>query len=612
MLNLRKWKRLAKKFRNKVTLTENENGWNGAPRATSIRAFKMKLKIFFIVRGQSSRTNEIQARAAVFELCCPSGFASWRDVTWRIVTAIGGSKDHQIKPKEPTQVFLQKYPQLTPYVKSGIGRLTLASTTKSFLISHYQDITFPVDVSKICLANALKYRLHDSLNSIWTSDQSNEANFIPHNIACLPVSSEYRSLQATVDFTLHTSNEIIASQSRCPLSMSIQEFLAFQDIRSGQRLQLPKILRELASTNLDFGAEGVAILITHATLQAGDGLENNSLRVAHQFFRDNAFCVELARQLRKKLQSICANWKEIYTMKIVIVLLLRLGSLASAHLKTTRDAKNLLVDARNTTLQWVRSIRQEINSAKDAEVAQKLSRSLLLNALLCRRTFDLDAEQVEVSCLGSNDVSIFVECAIVIHDNTPANLDNSSLQLRQDLAHDWRLAHDMEFKLCHSIANSEISLVRAIKQNWPSSGNFGPWTFLPTPNERWVTAKTESTTDSSGQKVQFNVLEGRLLVDGHPVGRLPADITERSLYQRMFTGRVFEVYPSQMPEMTYASASYLHDHEVHFGLRNGSLIVRAVKRGSQHTLELIPHTIFKKTEVVLIFLCHSLMIALIG
>jgi len=538
--------------------------------------------------------NEIQARAAVFELCCPSGFASWRDVTWRIVTAIGGNEDHQVQPKEPTQVVLQKYTQLTPYVKSDIGRLTLASTTKSFLVSHYHDIAFPVDVSKVCLANALKYRLYDSLNDIWTSDQSNEANFAPHNIAYLPVSSEYRSLQATVDFTCHTSNEIIASQSRCPLSMSIQEFLAFQDIRSGQRLQLPKILRELASTNLDFGAEGVAILITHAALQAGDGLENNPLRVSHQFFRDSAFCVELVRQLRKKLESICANWKEIYTMKIIIVLLLRLGSLASAHVKTTRDAKNLLVEARNTTLQWIRSIRQEVNSAKDAEVAQKLSRSLLLNALLCRRTFDLDVEQLEVSCLSSNDVSIFVECAIVIHDNTPANLETASLQLRQDLAHDWRLAHDMEFKLSHSIANSEMALVRAIKQNWPSSGNFGPWTFLPTPNERWVTAKTESTMDSSGQKVQFNVLEGRLLVDGRPVGRLPADMTKQTLYQRMFIGRVFEVYPSQMPEMTYASASYLHDHEVHFGLRNGSLIIRAVKRGAPHTLELIPHTIFKK------------------
>lgn len=69
------------------------------------------------------------AKAVIFELRIPPGFATWRDATWQILQ-IG---QRQQIPDRPPHVFLYDYPGLRSYMEpTGCG-ITLASRTKYVL-----------------------------------------------------------------------------------------------------------------------------------------------------------------------------------------------------------------------------------------------------------------------------------------------------------------------------------------------------------------------------------------------------------------------------------------------------------------------------------------------
>jgi hypothetical protein len=93
--------------------------------------------------------------------------------------------------------------------------------------------------------------------------------------------------------------------------------------------------------------------------------------------------------------------------------------------------------------------------------------------------------------------------------------------------------------------------------------------------------------------VQVNVLRGEFLVDGNPVGRLPATITGRADYSRIFGDVVFEVQPAAGQRGKYVSLHALESTLFSFELDGDRLIVvqRYEKKGDEY--ELIPHASFK-------------------
>ena len=78
------------------------------------------------------------------------------------------------------------------------------------------------------------------------------------------------------------------------------------------------------------------------------------------------------------------------------------------------------------------------------------------------------------------------------------------------------------------------SLCEAINSGWPGSRHFGSWFALSSPNERWVTTTTIDILNDSKFKVHYNILDGSLLVNYCPIGRLPLTTTSEHLYQRIF------------------------------------------------------------------------------
>ena len=480
--------------------------------------------------------DEVLAISAVFELCCPSAYSSWRDATWLIVNDLGRKFSDLAPPSRKAFISVWEYSGLQAYHSAARSRVDVRSTTPALRI---KSLKFPIGEEKVCVPNRLRYDLFDNEGKVWTAEEMNTPTFFHHTIEKLPEDTIYASLQFAVDATTHTSNQILARQFKCPRGLNLLEYSTFQDIRAGKKSQWLKILRELAATNLNFSAEATLILVSHAALQVEEGSGDDPLRLAHWVFRDDTFCQTLVQQLEKRFNSIQANWKETSLMKLLIVLLLRLISLDSTQ-KTHNDASTLLQRIRAVVFQWMRDLRKNLHMSADPALAQKFSTLALSTALLCRRTFGLEVND-GIAELRPEALKVFVECSIVISNQTPpSKFDRLPVLIRNDIIHDWTIASSLECKVRTSIELNEDSLSDAISAGWPGAHHFGSWATLSSPDERWVTTTTIDIEYDTKLKVHYNILHGTLLVNHCPVGRLPLAITTENLYQKIFGNVSFE------------------------------------------------------------------------
>lgn len=241
---------------------------------------------------------------------------------------------------------------------------------RSFLNTHYAQVSFPTALDQVCLPHGLKYGLFEHQSSLWTSSHLANPSFADLCSPSLPGKSVYGSLRKflhpTFEGTNPSANEVVASQTRCPNTLATTEYTAFQDLRLGSSVQWIRLLRELASSNLNLGTVEVGTLVAELALLAGRNDGDNVLRMSHWIFQDGNFCRALASQIRRRLESIAANWRESQTAECLIFLTQRLWSLSSCT-ESVREAENLLIDARKMTHVWVRTYCTFMSTSFQAE-----------------------------------------------------------------------------------------------------------------------------------------------------------------------------------------------------------------------------------------------------
>lgn len=98
------------------------------------------------------------------------------------------------------------------------------------------------------------------------------------------------------------------------------------------------------------------------------------------------------------------------------------------------------------------------------------------------------------------------------------------------------------------------------------------------------------------QRIHFNVLEGGLVIDYVLLGKLPTMYSEHETFQHLFGERVFWIWPSSLPGITYMAASLVEQHSVHFGMRNGSLVTRLILPDVRTVYEHVPRSMFLATN----------------
>ncbi|KAL8797955.1 MAG: hypothetical protein Q9182_007083 [Xanthomendoza sp. 2 TL-2023] len=544
--------------------------------------------------------DDILAKSIVFELLLPSAFAAWRDSVWQLLMLARGEHIPDQKP----MLLLREYPGLEYYAQTSNASITLASKRKSFRQAHYSKIPLPASLEKVYLPHALKSKMFDSKGGLWTSSHLDKPSFAAICSAVLPPRSAWISLKRYIHPTFHdvrpSTNEIVASQTRCPNSLTIAEYSSFQDLRVGTMIQWVKLLRELASPNINFGSAEVNILVTELALGAGPAEDGHFLRATHWVFGDRSFCQTLAECIRVRLQAIATNWREGQTVECLSVLVQRPWCLGQDK-DTINEARELILLVRSITYIWIKSLRCEISNAFDVDTAQKRSRESLHAALLCRKTYMLEAARANGDFQHAA-FACFLECAFTIKDNLSLNessyISNMPASLRSLFVSDLQLIHSLESQVRGSVQSLQSAVSEAVNNVWmgaegASARRFSTWTMLSAPQDSWCEAHSLSGDGIAQQLIHFNIMDGTLYIDGRLLGRLPEEFAQQDFFQQFFGNRVFLTRPSFLQGMSYMFVSPFEEHEIHFGFRKGYRFMRVRPLSSSNTiLEYLPASTF--------------------
>ncbi|KZP03932.1 hypothetical protein FIBSPDRAFT_844484, partial [Athelia psychrophila] len=529
----------------------------------------------------------LEAKAAVFELQCPSSFGTWRIITYLFLRDICLTS-HKASADPP--ISLHAYEGLQAFKdQNSSHRISFASTTKSFTKSHYATASIPSSESEVCVNNGLQFRLFDAQRSEWAAVTFGACSLAEYCTSRLP-EGPYKFLQYAVENTSHTSNDMLAAQEDCPTDLSLHEYAAFVGLRAGPRLQWLNIARELRTGALTFRREEVFILLTQAAWEIGPLC--NEEREWHGELCGAEFASLLLRELSQLITSVQSNWAEVTCARMVTALTSRL--LASTSNSYTRDqAYALLRRIRAISFDWMHDLARILREIEDEDKLADFERRMCEIAATCRSTYDVDPVHLQNILHSSDDHAILLECTVVIHDHTPPNPASLPTDFKNLLARDRRLSHALEETFLRQSQVSSDGLDRALLALW-SGYKRGPgrWIGQVSPNDRWLVVKAAPSASGTTQSVQLNFLEGLLLVDGKPLSRLPVTFSRHPTYTRIFGKKLFDVFPADSPEMEFTASRSLNDNQVSFAMRdlNTRLVIRITSDSQRY--ELVPHEVF--------------------
>lgn len=544
--------------------------------------------------------------AIVFELDAPSYLAAYRDATWIITREL--AHPSRPRPSLAPHMQLKGYKPLRPFDRSKARAISLASAKKSFLQSHYKKVKMKVEKGAILLPNGLDFRLYDKKSQIWVGDLSKPLTFSHFCGIHIPP-----ALQSSVfppqehpphDPDGPSSYEAIANQVKCPMNTSVHEFAAYQRLFAGRSRRWLSLLAELASPNLNFSSEDAMHVIGQLATQAGPARQHSGLlRDFHVVFQDSAFCARLAEQIRRRLRMIYSNWRETYCMEMLITLGLRLFRLATNQ-GDRGAAHELIMMAREATLGWITQIREDLWNSTEASAAEAIARYGVWASLLYRRSFTT-FEDSNPADMSANELEGFTQASVALQQNLVVDLGRLFPTLKGMMARDTKMAYRIQHGVESAIRRHPLGLNRAISKTWsdttdPGSATdstLGPWEFLPSESagSQWVTCLTKSTGVAVlTQRLHYNYLDGRLLVDGSHIGKLPLAIRDSEDVKELFGNQHLLTFPSPRLGMSHVLARPQMGQSIHFGLRGSRVIIQAVV--GEQVWEHVPRHIFFGTS----------------
>ena len=264
---------------------------------------------------------------------------------------------------------------------------------------------------------------------------------------------------------------------------------------------------------------------------------------------------------------------------------------STADTDISKRACTLLRTARDVTRPWISTVNEKLQSTQDETAREGLQQRLCMLAATCFSTFDVCPRHVPALLSKDEDFSTAMQCAIIVHDNTPPSCTNeNSPYLMRMLSRHRRLLRDLEpvFHQSDRTADPKDTGVllhagaydQAVSQVWSGFRGTSSWHALPSPNSRWISCVAER--EQKEQEVHYDLLTGQLLVDGKQLGRLPREIMEHPTYAsvlgavsdqlpifayrlRLFLTtiqKIFDVVPADIPGMDYMTRTVVSGYEV--------------------------------------------------
>ncbi|KAJ2898169.1 hypothetical protein MKZ38_004135 [Zalerion maritima] len=522
-----------------------------------------------------------RAKAVVFELSCPPLFATYRDTTWHILKNLGYvNLMSSTKPMDT----VHKYKQLESFAECDEPEVTLASSVKSYLNTHYSQVYFPVECDAVFKPHALRHSYCHVESSIWPGKIrppiQPPPSFAPHCRPVLAATSPFLAILSLPSFnndgSTISSYDISANQAVCPTGLNVHEFGALQGVLSGRRQRWLSILTELASANINFSADAVSCIVSHTVIQLGPvDKDLHELGMTHRLLLDTQLCDKLLSEISHRLHIIASNWREVHLMNFLITVLLRVVEIGSAR----EDALKLLGTARETTRRWLTMLADK-STTSDTAVAKQCQHYTLWSGLLCKYTF---TSWVFIDdTIPATDLKVFVESSLLVQNNLPKP-DDLRDSLAQVVLRDFNLMFSLKELICSSIEIEPQALVDGFSCVWPHEER-EVRKFLSArfdEQEESITVEIESPRNSRGSGIEahYYLLTGLLLINGHPRGTLPAGESNSIHLEEIFGSRTLQTFPSNMPGMTYHLCIQENKYGFHIGFEGGHMILKAYGNG---------------------------------
>ena len=530
----------------------------------------------------------IQAKAVVFELCCPRGFRAWRDTTWSLLADLSPQTN-----EETCSFTLPSYQPLKKYkqIKGRSSRVVLASRTNCYLNTHYTEpARFDCQLDDVCLPHAGQYGLWDCKRKIWISSTNLQPSIKEQCTLSLPEKA-YSQLQWMTDSVAHTENDVLAAQNYCPPQLSLSEFNAFGFLRAGASTQWLNVFIELCSSSLRWHIASTKNLIQQAIWEAGCsgsahinglGLSERWIRDSHVIVRMQGFCDALLKAIRSKHDIIQSNWKEMHCMEALISLVSRIVAIGTdGH---AEEALDVLSDLRHTVYKWVKALQKHCQNLEPKSSIREGHKRLLQACFAYKATFNASCYRPQSKVFTNVEaISSFVHCSIMIQDHLPERLPQDLQELHvNDNRLSLRMLADLQEASMQNTSSKGITagIQRVLKEPIAVSG----WKSNDE-TRLWITGCATHDPLAGSRRIEYNLLSGTLLINGTRVGRLPASVTSHDIYVELFGTQVIEAVKSDMPQMLYKGTEEVHGNIVHFGIFNDVLAIRIVRDGQ--TWELI-------------------------
>jgi hypothetical protein len=467
------------------------------------------------------------SRAILFELRCPQPFAIWRDIVKEILQASSLDAQGHHRNLFP----LSEYAPLSQFYIDAYPaqRVRMASSTRPLASFSYEKrVTIPTTLSEVVSKHNGQFSLYDAVTHGWITKLS-----VPElNKQCtFQLDGVYKPLQAYIETTSHTPNQVIAAQHLCPVSLSIDEYITFGHIRAGDRLQWRNIIRALRTQSLTFSESGVYFLILQAVWQAGPGGGEGVRREAHADLQDEIFCAQALDQLEGTLELLGDNWTQTLSLASAVVLVLRIHSFTTAEYVQQR-AGLVLKKARSLAMQWISSLKNAQKRQGNTSVQSR--QALVGTSLVLRATFDIEASDKIPFFSTEEEVVEYLYAGTFACD---VSLDSLPSGLRILARRDKELALKLETNIARLCSRSSV-LHKVIERRWDNYLSGCDWAPLPRPADRWWSSTTRGGTNSNSRVVHLDIIGGSFLVEGKALDRLPLTYVRHQTYTLLFNSEV--------------------------------------------------------------------------
>ncbi|KAI7763782.1 hypothetical protein LZL87_014121 [Fusarium oxysporum] len=536
-----------------------------------------------------------QRAAILLELLIPKYLTAYRAATWRLyLLGITVNSSTKGVPK----LLLDDITNLKKFSQEVNRAFTLASHKKSFRQTHYGKLKLPKMPDQVTFRFGAEMSYYDTVSGLW-ADELPKVPWYQHLLGpWLPqgIPDPYETPRGVLDMLLHhpSSYEIVASESMCSQSISGNDFCAFQRAVSARGRRWLELLKEMAASNFDFSSRATNAFFHRLAMQAGPAaLDEGTPREVYWVFNSESFCDRLKERLESWMDTMDQNWRQVDRMSTVVIFSLRLYHLCPQSFAT--HAHELLLRVRSVTSNWILQLQHEVRSTSDVDIAGKAAIFAFWAALLCRQTF--------WGCLGHDDFEAivlkddplpFFRSSIAIQENLLDSLDRLPPHLRSLLTQDMSASYQMRSIVEKWVENNTGLVEKAIDETWANTSvlskrSYSPWKRLTGKNSWWMSSETARTGAIAPQRVHYHLLQGHLLVDQKPLGRLPHEIRDDESLRELFEGRHLLTRPSGL--LDYQILAEMEGHQVHVGIRNNRITVKALFKGS--ILQFVPRSMLK-------------------